>query len=80
MEMKEKEQVLELMISYEQKALEKGREEGMKQGIKQGIKQGMIQGMKHLVQTMKRKGMSVKDIANVTDLTEEEVRELLEKE
>ncbi|MBB6177298.1 putative transposase/invertase (TIGR01784 family) [Anoxybacillus tengchongensis] len=76
METKEKEQVLELMISYEQKALEKGREEGMKQGIKQG----MIQGMKHLVQTMKRKGMSVKDIANVTDLEEEEIQKLLEKE
>ncbi len=72
METKEKEQVLELIISYEQKALEKGREEGMKQG--------MIQAMKHLVQTMARKGMSAKDIANVTDLSEEEVRELLEKE
>ncbi|WP_163151471.1 Rpn family recombination-promoting nuclease/putative transposase [Anoxybacillus sp. MB8] len=56
METKEKEQVLELMISYER------------------------QGMKHLVQTMARKGMSVKDIANVTDLTEEEIQKLLEKE
>jgi predicted transposase/invertase (TIGR01784 family) len=71
METKEKEQVLELIISYEQKALEKGREEGMKQGIKQG--------MKHLVQTMAKKGMSVEDIANITDLAEEEVRKLLEK-
>ncbi|OAO78923.1 hypothetical protein A0O32_1971 [Anoxybacillus flavithermus] len=43
-------------------------------------RQGMRQGMKHLIQTMAKKGMSVKDIANVTDLTEEEVRELLEKE
>ncbi len=48
METKEKEQVMELIISYEQKALEKGREEGMKQGIKQG--------MKRLVQTMAKKG------------------------
>ncbi|MBB5354198.1 putative transposase/invertase (TIGR01784 family) [Anoxybacillus mongoliensis] len=62
METKEKERVLELIISYEQKALEKGREEGMKR----------------LVQTMARKGMSVKDIANVTDLSEEEVERLLE--
>ncbi|MBB5354185.1 putative transposase/invertase (TIGR01784 family) [Anoxybacillus mongoliensis] len=75
-EVNEMEKVLELMISYEQKALEKGREEGMKQGIKQGIKQGMT----HLIQTMARKGMTVQDIANVTDLAEEEVRELLEKE
>ncbi|MBE2955318.1 Rpn family recombination-promoting nuclease/putative transposase, partial [Anoxybacillus flavithermus] len=76
METKEKEQVMELIISYEQKALEKGREEGIEQGIKQGIKQGM----KHLVQTMAKKGMSVEDIANITDLAEDEVRELLEKE
>ncbi|MCX8002877.1 MAG: transposase, partial [Anoxybacillus mongoliensis] len=55
METKEKEQVLELMISYER------------------------QGMKHLVQTMARKGMSVQDIAHITDLTEEEVKQLLEK-
>ncbi|KHF27667.1 hypothetical protein LR68_03537 [Anoxybacillus sp. BCO1] len=74
METKEKEQVMELIISYEQKALEKGREEGMKQGMKQGIKQGM----KRLVQNMTKKGMSVKDIANVTDLSEEEVERLLE--
>ncbi|MBB5322936.1 putative transposase/invertase (TIGR01784 family) [Anoxybacillus tepidamans] len=69
METKEKEQVLELIISYEQKALEKGREEGSKQGMRQG--------MKHLVQTMARKGMSVKDIANVTDLAEEEMQQML---
>ncbi|KFZ42239.1 transposase [Anoxybacillus flavithermus] len=43
-------------------------------------RQGMRQGMKHLIQTMVKKGMSVKDIANVTDLTEEEVKQLLEKE
>ncbi|MCX8001977.1 MAG: transposase [Anoxybacillus mongoliensis] len=54
METKEKDQVMELIISYEQ------------------------QGMKRLVQTMARKGMSVKDIANVTDLSEEEVERLLE--
>ncbi|KFZ32142.1 hypothetical protein JS44_16535 [Anoxybacillus flavithermus] len=48
METKEKDKVMELIISYEQKALEKGREEGMKQGIKQG--------MKRLVQTMAKKG------------------------
>ncbi|AXM88174.1 transposase [Anoxybacillus ayderensis G10] len=54
METKEKDKVMELIISYEQ------------------------QGMKRLVQTMAKKGMSVKDIANVTDLSEEEVERLLE--
>lgn len=29
---------------------------------------------------MAKKGMSVEDIANITDLTEEEIQKLLEKE
>ncbi|THD17034.1 transposase, partial [Anoxybacillus ayderensis] len=56
METKEKDKVMELIISYEQ------------------------QGMKRLVQTMAKKGMSVKDIADVTDLSEEEVKQFVEKE
>ncbi|MCG5026115.1 transposase, partial [Anoxybacillus flavithermus] len=62
METKEKEQVLELLISYEQK----------------GKKEGFKQGMKHLVRNMSKKGMTPKEIADLVDLTEEEVHHLLE--
>ncbi|WP_031405898.1 RpnC/YadD family protein [Geobacillus vulcani] len=81
METKEREKVLELIISYEQKGKREGLEEGVKrgleQGMKQGMEQGMKQGMKRLIQTMAQKGMTAAEIARLVDLSEEEVRNLL---
>ncbi|OUM86192.1 Rpn family recombination-promoting nuclease/putative transposase [Parageobacillus thermoglucosidasius] len=57
METKEKEQVLELLISYEQK----GKREGAKQKERE------------MMRKMIAKGMSIADIAHIFDLTEEEV-------
>ncbi|WPZ19669.1 transposase [Geobacillus subterraneus] len=87
METKEREKVLELMISYEQKGKKEGLEEGikrgmqqgMKEGMKEGIKEGMKQGMKRLVHNIAQKGMTVEEIARLVDLPEEEVRGLLEE-
>ncbi|AEV19699.1 UNVERIFIED_ORG: putative transposase/invertase (TIGR01784 family) [Anoxybacillus amylolyticus] len=79
METKEREKVLELIISYEQKGRKAGWEEGMKRGLQQGIKQGMKQGMKQLIRNMARKGMTEKDIAQLVDLPVEDVRALLEE-
>ncbi|ADI26442.1 hypothetical protein [Geobacillus sp. C56-T3] len=61
METKEKEKVLELIISYEQK----GRKEGMKEG------------MRRLIETMARKGMTNDEIARLVDLLVEEIERLL---
>jgi predicted transposase/invertase (TIGR01784 family) len=47
-------------------------EEGWKKGLEQGKQEGLKEGVKHLVRTM-----ATKDIAHLTDLTEEEVRGLL---
>jgi len=55
-------------------------EEGWKKGLEQGKEEGLKEGMKHLVRTMAKKGMNAKDIARLTDLPEEEVRELLNEE
>ncbi|MFC0297450.1 Rpn family recombination-promoting nuclease/putative transposase [Geobacillus jurassicus] len=79
METKEKEKVLELIISYEQKGRKEGLEEGIQQGMKEGMKQGIKQGMKQLVCNMARKGMTVEEIAHLVDLSREEVRRLLEE-
>ncbi|MEW5323467.1 Rpn family recombination-promoting nuclease/putative transposase [Geobacillus thermoleovorans] len=57
METKEAKQVMELIISYEQRGIEKGIREGIKQGIEQGIKQGMKQGMKQGVEQGRKKGI-----------------------
>ncbi|PJW16191.1 transposase [Geobacillus sp. WSUCF-018B] len=44
METKEAKRVMELIVSYEQRGMEKGIEKGIEQGVKQGIKQGIKQG------------------------------------
>ena len=66
-------------------AIREGLEEGKKQGIKQGIKQGMKQGMKDginkgkkqekkdIAKKMKEKGVNIKLIQEITELTEEEI-------
>jgi predicted transposase/invertase (TIGR01784 family) len=61
---KEKEKVLELLISYEQK--------GKKEGLEEGFKQGMKQKERDLIRKMREKGMSVTEIAHMLDLTEKE--------
>ncbi|OQP05719.1 transposase [Geobacillus sp. 46C-IIa] len=69
METKEREKVLELIISYEQK--------GKKEGMEEGWKRGLEQGMKRLIETMAQKGMTAVEIARLVDLSEEEIRRLL---
>ncbi|MGG5255392.1 hypothetical protein ACQYAD_18355 [Neobacillus sp. SM06] len=60
---------------------EEGFKEGMKHGIEQGMKQvmeqGMKQGMRQLIQNMVKNGATVSEIAKMTGVGEEEVRELL---
>lgn len=49
----------------------------LEEGLKQGREEGFEQGMKHLVRNIVKKGMNVKEIADLTNLAEEEVRKLL---
>ena len=47
-------------------------------GIKEGLKQGISQRNKEIVKAMHKKGMSFEDIADIVNLTKEEVQEILE--
>ena len=65
--------------------LEEGKKQGIKQGIEQGMKQGIKQGMKDginkgkkqekkdIAKKMKEKGVNIKLIQEITELTEEEI-------
>ncbi|WP_231563711.1 MULTISPECIES: Rpn family recombination-promoting nuclease/putative transposase [Anoxybacillus] len=64
METKEKEQVLELIISYEKKALEKG------------LKEGLQQEKRHIAKKMLEKGYDVQTIHELTELSVEEIERL----
>lgn len=64
----------------EQEGLEQGLERGMQQGIQQGIQQGMQQGMTEgIIKTAKKmliRNMSLEDIADITGLTIQEIKNL----
>ena len=68
------------MKSAREYGLKKGMEEGIEQGIEQGIKQGKAQGersvLQKLIRKKKEKGMSLAMIAELLEMTLNEVEEL----
>ena len=58
--------------------IKQGIEQGMKQGIKQGMKDGINKGKKQekkdIAKKMKEKGVNIKLIQEITELTEEEIK------
>jgi len=60
-----------------EEGLKQGREEGLKQGREQGREQGRISANLENARKMKAKGFSVSDIAEITGLTVEEIREII---
>ena len=63
-----------------EQGIKQGIEQGIKQGIEQGIKQGKTQGersvLQKLIRKKKEKGMSLAMIADLLEMTPEEVEEL----
>lgn len=70
--------------------LEYAIQKGIKEGIEKGIEEGMVEGLekgreegrekiKEIISNMQDAGFSVEQIANITKLSEEEVKKLLEK-
>ena len=59
-----------------EKGLEKGIESGIEKGIEKGIKKGQKEAKRQMVANMLKHGMTITDIAEITDLTEDEVNHL----
>lgn len=60
--------------------IERGIEQGLEQGIKKGIKQGATTAAKKIAQKMlNKKGMSLAEIAKLTDVSMAELKTLKEK-
>ncbi len=49
---------------------------GIKQGMQKGIQQGMLNGKKETALAMKKKGIDIKVISEVTGLPIEEIKKL----
>ncbi|WP_147532279.1 Rpn family recombination-promoting nuclease/putative transposase [Bacillus marasmi] len=56
--------------------VEKGKIEGIKEGKKEGIKEGIMEGSRIIVRNLLKKGLTTAEIAELTGLTEDEIREL----
>ncbi|WP_211171268.1 hypothetical protein [Bacillus sp. DNRA2] len=54
----------------------KGKEEGLKEGFKEGIKEGFKEGRRIIARKLLKKGFLLTEIAELTELTEDEIREL----
>jgi len=54
----------------------RGVKQGMRQGMHEGLQQGMQQKAREDAQKMKEKGYSLEDIADITGLTEDEIKNL----
>ncbi|MDQ0297900.1 putative transposase/invertase (TIGR01784 family) [Salibacterium salarium] len=76
MDKKEGEQIMEVMVSYERRGLEKGKEQGREQGIIQGKDQGKREEKRNIAINMLQKGIETNVIVDVTGLTLEEVKSL----
>lgn len=72
METKEKERVLELIISYEQK----GKIQGRKEGREEGRKEGAEQEKRHIAKRMLMKGFDAQTIHELTGLPVTEIEEM----
>ena len=53
-----------------------GREEGLEEGIEQGLKQGIERGKKEIAQKLKKQKMPIKQISEITGLSEEEIEKI----
>ena len=63
-----------------EEGIEKGKEEGLKLGIEQGKKIGIKEGIKSeklkIAKNMLKKNINIKDIIEITGLTEEEINQI----
>ena len=60
----------------EEKGIEKGKEEGRKEGIEEGIEKGIEKSRKELAMKLLARNTPLDDIADLTDLSIEEIKKL----
>jgi predicted transposase/invertase (TIGR01784 family) len=60
-----------------EKGLKEGLEKGLEQGIEQGLEKGIEKGIKEIALKIIKKGKSIDEVMDLTDLSRESVEELL---
>ncbi|MBR4265318.1 MAG: hypothetical protein IKQ46_04595, partial [Bacteroidales bacterium] len=64
------------MNDAETKGFGKGKEEGLQQGLQQGRAEGRTEGIKETAKRMKAKGFDIQTIADLTQLSVDEIEKL----
>ncbi|MDR3250735.1 MAG: Rpn family recombination-promoting nuclease/putative transposase [Tannerella sp.] len=68
-------------VRYQQSVIKtgiiEGREEGREEGIKEGIKEGRVEAFTEVVVNAYRNGLTIEQIQTITQLGEEQIREIL---
>jgi predicted transposase/invertase (TIGR01784 family) len=59
--------------------LKEGEVKGRKEGLKEGLKEGEVKGLEKIVIRMHKKGKSIKDIIEATDLEQHNIQQILDK-
>ena len=60
-------------------AIKTAKEEGIEQGLEQGLERGITQKQEEVIFKLYQKGKSVEEIADLLDLSIDEVRKILGK-
>ena len=71
-----REGMLKDIYCFKEEAREKGLEEGRKEGRKEGREEGEISNAKKIAKKMKAKNMPIDEIAELTELSKEEIEKL----
>ncbi|WP_066189446.1 RpnC/YadD family protein [Gracilibacillus timonensis] len=75
----EKEVVRHLPNSYYEMGMREGEQKGMEEGKQEGIREGTRGSKQEIALRMITKGMSVSEIAEITKLSEEEIKKLVDQ-
>ena len=68
------------LLTEREAGREVGREEGREEGIKRGRKEGKEEGIKEVAKKLLKEKMPIKKIAEITGLSEKELKELAKEE
>jgi predicted transposase/invertase (TIGR01784 family) len=66
------------LIKATQNGFEEGEQKGREEGLQKGREEGALNATKKMVKNMSKKGVSIKEISNITDLSESDVIAILE--
>lgn len=67
----------EIIMTIAEKLVKEGMEKGIKKGMEKGMEKGKLQEKKEVARKLIAKGLDINSIAEITGLTETEIKEII---